>query len=63
VAAVTPGSPAADAHVQAGDVLMRMEEKPLTAANLGSVTTALGSHAGAMVYLGATASRCEPRSG
>ncbi len=51
VAAVTPGSPAAEAHVQAGDVLVRMEDKPLAAANLGSVIAALRSEPGAMVHL------------
>ena len=51
VVAVTPGSPAVEAHVQAGDLLVRMEDKPLTAANLGSVTAALRSQAGAMVHL------------
>ena len=51
VAAVTPGSPAAEAHVQAGDVLVRMEEMPLAAANLGTVIAALRSESGAMVHL------------
>jgi hypothetical protein len=51
VAAVTPGSPAAEAHVQLGDILMRMEDKPLAAADLGSVTAALRSAPGAMVHL------------
>jgi hypothetical protein len=51
VAAVTPGSPAAEAHIEAGDVLVRMEDKPLAAANLGSVTAALRSQPGAMVHL------------
>jgi hypothetical protein len=50
-AAVTPGSPAVEAHVQPGDLLVRMEDKPLTAASLGSVTAALRSQAGAMMYL------------
>ncbi len=51
VAAVTPGSPALEAHVQLGDILVRMEDKPLTAASLGSVTAALRSQAGAIVHL------------
>jgi PDZ domain len=51
VAAVGAGSPAAAAHVQAGDVLVRMEDKPLVAANLGSVTAALRSAPGATVHL------------
>jgi hypothetical protein len=51
VAAVTSGSPAVEAHVQPGDVLVRMEDKPLTAANLGSVTAALRSAPGAIVHL------------
>jgi hypothetical protein len=51
VVAVTPGSPAVEAHVQRGDLLVRMEDKPLTAANLTSVTAALRSQAGAMVHL------------
>ena len=46
VAAVTPGSPAAAAHVQAGDVLVRMEDKTIAAANLGSVVAALRSAPG-----------------
>jgi carboxyl-terminal processing protease len=48
---VTPGSPAAEAHVQPGDILVRMEDKPLAAANLGSVTVALRSAPGATVHL------------
>jgi hypothetical protein len=51
VAAVVPGSPAAGAHVQVGDLLVRMEDKPLVAANLGSVTAALRSAPGATVHL------------
>jgi hypothetical protein len=51
VAAVTPGSSAADAGVQAGDLLIRMEDKPLVAANLGSVTAALRSAPGDLVHL------------
>jgi hypothetical protein len=51
VAAVTPGSPAAEAHVQPGDILVRMEDKPLAAANLGSVAAALRSAPGATVHL------------
>jgi hypothetical protein len=51
VAAVTPGSPAAEAHVQPGDILVRMEDKPLLAANLGSVAAALRSAPGAIVHL------------
>ncbi|MFL6427769.1 MAG: PDZ domain-containing protein, partial [Acidobacteriaceae bacterium] len=51
VAAVTPASPAADAGVEAGDVLIRMEDKPLVAANLGSVTAALRSAPGDLVHL------------
>jgi hypothetical protein len=51
VAAVLPGSPAAEAHVEAGDILVRMEDKPLLAANLGSVTAALRSTPGATVHL------------
>jgi membrane-associated protease RseP (regulator of RpoE activity) len=51
VAAVTPGSPASDAGVQAGDLLVRMEDKPLLAANLGSVTAALRSAPEALVHL------------
>jgi C-terminal processing protease CtpA/Prc len=50
-ATVTPGSPASDAGVQPGDVLIRMEGKPLVAANLGSVTAALRSAPGALVHL------------
>ena len=65
VAAVTPGSPAADAHVQAGDLLVRMEDKPLIAANLGSVTAALRSAPAAMVHLelDRLANRYGPHSG
>jgi hypothetical protein len=48
---VTPGSPASDAGVQPGDILIRMEGKPLVAANLGSVTAALRSAPGALVHL------------
>ena len=51
VAAVAPGSPAAEARVQARDVLVRMEGKALAAANLGSVTAALRSTPGATVHL------------
>jgi membrane-associated protease RseP (regulator of RpoE activity) len=51
VVAVTPGSPASDAGVQAGDLLIRMEDKPLVAANLGSVTAALRSAPGDLVHL------------
>jgi hypothetical protein len=51
VAAVTPGSPASDADVQPGDLLVRMEDKPLVAANLGSATAALRSAPGALVHL------------
>ncbi len=51
VTAVAPGSPAAQAHVEAGDVLLRMENQPLTAANLGSVVDALRSAPGATVHL------------
>jgi hypothetical protein len=51
VAAVVPGSPAAVARVEAGDVLVRMEGEALAAANLGSVTAALRSTAGATVRL------------
>lgn len=51
VASVTPGSPASDAGVQAGDLLVRMEDKLLVAANLGSVTAALRSTPGTMVHL------------
>ena len=51
VAAVMPGSPASDAGVQAGDLLIRMEDKSLVAANLGSVTAALRSAPGDLVHL------------
>jgi PDZ domain len=51
IAAVAPGSPAAGAHVQPGDVLVRMEDKPLLAANLGSVTAALRSAPDVVVHL------------
>ena len=51
VASVTPGSPASDAGVQAGDLLVRMEGKPLAAANLGSVTAVLRSAPGSLVHL------------
>jgi C-terminal processing protease CtpA/Prc len=51
IAAVAPGSPAAEAHVLPGDVLVRMEDKPLLAANLGSVTAALRSAPGVVVHL------------
>jgi predicted aspartyl protease len=51
VAAVASGSPAAEAGVHAGDLLLRMEDKPLAAANLGSVTAALRSTPGATVHL------------
>jgi hypothetical protein len=51
VATVSPSSPASDAGVQPGDVLIRMEGKPLVAANLGSVTAALRSAPGALVHL------------
>jgi PDZ domain len=51
VAAVTPNSPAAEMHVQAGDILLRVEDRPVNAANLGSVTTALRSTPDALVHL------------
>ncbi|HEX6496282.1 MAG TPA: PDZ domain-containing protein [Acidobacteriaceae bacterium] len=51
IAAVMPGSPASDAGVQPGDVLIRMEDKPLVAANLGSVSAALRSAPGNLVHL------------
>jgi PDZ domain len=51
VAAVVPGSPAAEARVEVGDVLVRMEGEALAAANLGSVTAALRSTPGATVHL------------
>lgn len=51
VAAVTPNSPAAAMHLHVGDILLRMEGKPVSAANLGSVTTALRSTPDALVHL------------
>ncbi len=51
IAAVIPGSPAAEAHLAPGDLLLRMEGKSLTGAELGSVTRALRSTPGAAVHL------------
>lgn len=51
VAAIATGSPAAEAHVQSGDILLRMEGRALVAANLGSVNAALRSSPGATVHL------------
>lgn len=51
VTAVTPGSPAAEAHLEVGDALVEMEGRPLTAINLGSVVDALRSTPGATVHL------------
>jgi S1-C subfamily serine protease len=51
VEAVTPASPAARAHIRAGDRLTTVENKTVTATNLGSVAAALRSAPGVTVHL------------